>query len=69
MYCCFVLLLYFVGYSLLTFYWFVSLVETSVTELVLVHLFTTILFTDFSSAFYRLNLLLVVVAGYKWAFK
>jgi hypothetical protein len=40
-----------VGYCLLAFYWFVSLVETFVTELVLVPLFTTVLFTDFSSAF------------------
>ena len=59
MYCCFVLLLYFVGYYLLTFYWFVSLVETFVTELVLVPLFTTVLFTDFSSAF-------IASASFRW---
>jgi hypothetical protein len=67
MYCCFVLLLCFVGYCLLTFYWFVSLVETFVTELVLVPLFTTVLFTNFSIAFIALTsfrwLLLVTSGG------
>ena len=48
------LLLCFMGYCLLVFYWFVSLVETFVTELVLVPLFTTVLFTDFSNAFIAL---------------
>jgi hypothetical protein len=51
MYCCFVLILCFVGYCLLAFYWFVSLVKTFVTDLVLVPLFTTVLFTDFNSTF------------------
>ena len=67
MYCCFVLLLCFVGYCLLVFYWFVSLVETFVTEFVLVPLFTTILFLDFSNAFIALAsflwLLLVTSGG------
>jgi hypothetical protein len=67
MYCSFVLLLCFVGYCLLAFYWFVYLVETFVTELVLVLLFTTVLFTDFSSAFIALVsfwwLLLVISGG------
>jgi hypothetical protein len=40
-----------VSYCLLVFYWFVSLAETFVIEFVLVNLFTTVLFTDFSSAF------------------
>jgi hypothetical protein len=58
-YCCFVLLLCFVGYCLLAFYWFVSLVQTFITELVLVPLFTTVLFTDFSSAF-------IASASFRW---
>jgi hypothetical protein len=51
MYCSFVLLLCFVGYCFLAFYWFVSLVKAFVTELVLVLLFTTVMFMDFCSAF------------------
>ena len=66
MYCCLVLLLCFVGYCLLVFYWFVSLVETFVTELVLIPLFITVLFTDFSSVFIALasfRWLLLVISG------
>ena len=63
----FLLLLCFVGYYLPTFYWFVSLAETFVTEFVLVHLFTTVLVINFSSAFIALasfrRLLLVTSGG------
>jgi hypothetical protein len=51
LYFLFIVVLCFVGYYLLAFYWFVSLVKTFVIELVLVPLFTTILLMDFSSVF------------------
>ena len=53
------LLLCFVGYCLLTFYWFVSLAETFVIEFVLVPLFTIVLVTDFSSTF-------IASASFRW---
>jgi hypothetical protein len=40
-----------VGYCLLAFYWFVSLLETFVTEIVVVPLVTIVLVSDFRSAF------------------
>jgi hypothetical protein len=51
MYCFIFLLLCFVGYYLLAFYSFVSLVKTFIIEFMLVHLFITILVMDFSSVF------------------